>query len=238
MVKALYEYGMIIGESQIHVRSDREDAMLEAIKSIKYHRQQLIRYIQNDPLFQYTLKPIEIAPDAPEIIRAMTESCGIADVGPMASVAGSLADLGIKAMLKCGAKVAVIENGGEVAAFTERPVHITILSNNSPISGKIGFQITREDCPIGIATSSGEVGNAISFGEADSATVIANSASLADAASTAVCNAVIGENAEDSILLGLKRAGGIDGVRGALIIRKGHAGLIGRLPRIIKVKDG
>lgn len=45
----------------------------------------------------------------------------------MASVAGALADLAVKAMLNCGARTAVIENGGEVSAVSEIPVDVALL---------------------------------------------------------------------------------------------------------------
>jgi len=233
----LYEYGVIIGESQIHVKSDRREAVLQSIRDIKCHREQLVRYIQRHPSFRYELKPVKITRHAPRIVRKMAESSRMADVGPMASVAGALADLGLESMLRCGSRVAIVENGGEIAAFTERPITVTIVSSSPEISGKTGFYITREDCPIGIATSSSKTNHAISFGEADSVTVVAHDGSLADAAATAVCNSVLGTDVKASIQRGLEKSRKMRGVRGVLIIREGHVGLAGKLPKIIKVKE-
>lgn len=233
----LYEFGIVIGESKIHIRSDSKEAMLQSVKDIKRHREELLRYIQRNPSFRYELKPIKVTRYAPRIVQKMAESSRIADVGPMASVAGAVADLGLESMLECGPRVAVVENGGEIAAFTERPITVTIVSSSLDISGKTGFYITREDCPIGIATSSSKTNHAISFGEADSVTVIAHDASLADAAATAVCNSVLGTDVEASIQRGLQRSERIYGVRGVLIIREGHVGLMGKMPKIIKVKE-
>jgi len=232
----LYEYGAILGESKIHIKSDNEKAILQAVEEIKRHRKELLDYIQIHPEFQHILRPIEVVDNVPEIVRRMMESSKIADVGPMASVAGALADLGLRSMLKHGAKVAVVENGGEIAIYTERPISVTILSSNLNLSGKIGFYITRKDCPLGIATSSSKTGHAISFGEADSVTVVAENASLADAAATAVCNFVSGGDIEASIQRGLRRGFKIPGVKGILIIRESRVGMAGRLPQIIKVK--
>ena len=120
----------------------------------------------------------------------MAEAAEAAEVGPMAAVAGALADLAVDVMLRCGARLAVVENGGEVAAKTDRPIYVAILSANPSISGKMSFEITDVDCPIGIATSSSRFGHALSFGNADSVTVVADRASIADAAATSICNAV------------------------------------------------
>jgi len=233
----LFEYALTIEESTIHLKSDKRRAIHEAVKEIRQHRRELTGYIKGHPEFQYALSPLEASPEAPRIVRDMIRSSKIAKVGPMASVAGALADLGLEAMLRNGAKTAVIEDGGEIAGFTEQWVSIlvSILSSDTSLSGKLGFRISREDCPIGIATSSSKTGHALSFGEADSVTVVASRASLADAAATAICNSVVGTNIEESIQKGLKRAETIEGVRGVIIIREGRTGLWGRLPKIVKV---
>lgn len=233
----LYEFGVIIGESRIHMKCNRKGAIPHAIRRMRHHRQELLEYITRHPKFRYALEPMEVTEPVPRIVEKMAESARIASVGPMASVAGALADLGLESMVECGAQVAVIENGGEIAAFTDRPIPITLVSSSFAVAGKIGFWITQEDCPVGIATSSSRTNHAIGFGEADSATVIADDAALADAAATAVCNAVAGRNIEASIERGLKESGRIKGVRGTLITREGHVGLAGKLPRIIKIKE-
>ena len=237
MENHLHEYNMIQDESKIHMRSDSKGAILKAVDRIKDQREMLLGYIRNHAEFRYALRPVKVSHDAPIIVRRMAKSAAVADVGPMASVAGALADLAVESMLEHGARVAVLENGGEIAIRTEQPISVAILSSSLNLSGKVGFYITREDCPLGMATSSSKTGHAISFGEADSVTVVAGNASLADAAATAICNSVSGGNLKESIQMGLRRCREIPGVRGALIIRDGHVGLTGRLPRMIRVKE-
>jgi ApbE superfamily uncharacterized protein (UPF0280 family) len=236
MPEELFEQGFVIEESKIHLKTDMKEAISEATEAIKYHRKNLVNYIKNHPEFQHTLKPIMVSPKAPEVVKSMANSANKADVGPMAAVAGALADLGMKAMLRTGAKTAIVEDGGEIAVTTVHPVIVTILSSYPEITGKIGFRITEEDSPIGIATSSSKTGRVISFGEADSVTVIATDASLADAAATAICNTVRGEDVEASIQKGLGKSKTIEGVRGVIIIREGKTGLWGKLPKIISIK--
>ena len=235
MESSLHEYSMVLGESKIHIKGDNREAILQAIEDIRLHRETLVGYIRRNPEFEYTLRPFKADNNVPEIVKRMTSSSSTANVGPMASVAGTLADLGLEAMLKHKAKVALVENGGEIAAYSERPITLAILSSSPDLSGKIGFQIVPEECPLGIATTSSKTGHAISFGLADSVTAVAGNASLADAAATAICNSVLGDSVKESIQLGLRRCLEIPGVRGALIIREGHSGLIGKLPRIIAI---
>ena len=232
----LFEQGFALKESRIHLKSDRKEAIDEAIKDIMKSRRTLEDYIKGHPEFQQTLKPINVLPDAPEIVLSMAEAARKAGVGPMAAVAGALADLGMKTMLRAGAKVAVVEDGGEVAVTTDQPVTVAILSSFPGLSGKIGLRIVKVDSPLGVATSSSKTGRVISFGKADSVTVVAADACLADAAATAVCNAVAGENVSVSIQRGLDAAKAIEGVRGVIIIREGQTGLWGKLPEMIGIK--
>jgi len=62
---------------------------------------------------------------------------------------------------------------------------------------------------------------------------IADTASLADAAAKAVCNAVQGKNLEASVQAGLEVAETLPCVRASLIIRGKYIGTVGRLPKLV-----
>lgn len=233
----IYEYGLIIGPSKIHIKTDKKEAIPEAIREIKSHIIELQKYIERRPLFQYSLEPLDEDRDAPLIVRLMIEASKAAGVGPMASVAGAIADLGLKKLMEMGVEIAVVENGGEVAAYTSgREILVSISTSESNLSGKIGLLVTSEETPIGIATSTGKISQrAISFGMADSVTVIAENAAIADAAATSICNAVALKDTLKSIYRGVERAKSIRGVKGAIIFYKGHVGLTGKLPKMVKI---
>jgi hypothetical protein len=78
--------------------------------------------------------------------------------------------------------------------------------------------------PIGICTSSGTVGHSLSFGKADAVCVISKSATMADAAATAIGNMV---RDKSEIKIGLERGAQIEGVLGIAIIVGEHFGAIG-----------
>jgi len=222
-------------ESKIHIKSDSKEAIKAAVKEIRRHRERLVEFIKDHPYFRYKLKPVATDTKAPRIIKLMTAASRAANVGPMASVAGALADLGLEAMLREKARIAIVEDGGEIAAFTEKPIVVSVFSSNLTLPSKIGFLLERKDCPVGVATSSSKTDHTLSFGKADSVTVVAANASLADAAATAICNSVVGEDIEESIRRGLDRAKTIEGVRGVLIVREDRSGLWGELPKIVKI---
>jgi ApbE superfamily uncharacterized protein (UPF0280 family) len=125
-----------------------------------------------------------------------------------------------------------LENGGEIYLKVNRTATIGINAGASPLSGTIILTVKKEDCPLGLGTSSASVGHAISFGEADAATVIADNVSLADAASTAVCNTVEGEAIVSSLKKGITKSKTIKGVRGVLIIRGHHMIAWGNIPKL------
>jgi len=215
--------------------SDTARAIESGIKSIIYHRSQLELYIWRRPVYALSLDPLPIEESVPEVVKLASFAAEAGQVGPMAAVPGALAELAVKDMVSEGASVSLIENGGEIAAASTQPLIVGIYAGSSPVSGRMGFHLDLEDFPIGIATSSATVSHALNFGEADAAVVVADTASLADAAAKAVCNSVVGEDVQASVQSGLETAEGIRGVRGALVIRRNYVGTVGRLPRLIKL---
>jgi len=136
-------------------------------------------------------------------------------------------------MTLAGSKVAVVENGGEVSAVSNRPIDIALLAGDSPLSKQIGFRL--KEFPIGVATSSGLFSHALSFGEAETVTVFAINAGIADAVATAVGNLIKGDDCREAIERGLNEALSMEGVRGVFILYRGIVGKAGQVPQIIKV---
>lgn len=225
-----------IGQSNLLVVSDLIQAVNSAIDSIIENRKLLEDYISKNPLYNAALIPIKTSNDAPRIVKLAAETAELTQVGPMAAIPGALADLGLYEMLKHKPSVGLIENGGEIAASSKKPLNVGVYAGSTPLSGRIGFNLSSGDFPIGIATSSATVSHAFSFGAADAAVIISDSATLSDAASTAVCNAVKGSDIEASVQRGLEVCETIEGIRGALIIRGKYVGQTGKLPKIVLLK--
>jgi ApbE superfamily uncharacterized protein (UPF0280 family) len=139
-------------------------------------------------------------------------------------------------MSLCGASVSLVENGGEIAANSRIPLNVGIYAGPSPVSARVGFRLEPNDFPIGISTSSASVSHALTFGEADAAVAVADTAALSDAAATAICNAVNGVDVEESVQAGLETAERIANLRGALVVRGRYVGSVGRLPRLLNLK--
>ncbi len=119
----------------------------------------------------------------------MAAAAQTAGVGPMAAVAGAIAECVGRELLEFSPEV-IVENGGDIFLKVSHRRTVGIFAGDSPLTGRIGIQIEARDTPLGVCTSSGTVGHSLSFGRADAVVVLAPAAALADAAATAIGNRV------------------------------------------------
>jgi len=184
----LVSYTVTIGSTDLHVRTNR-DLRREALASAVAHRHRVEDYVHSHPRFATSLEPLTTQDDAPRIVREMAEAARIAGVGPMAAVAGAIAEAVGRDLLQHSDEITV-ENGGDVFIVTRTVRTVGLYAGRSILTGRIGIAIQPEDCPLGICTSSGTFGHSLSFGSADSCTVLARSTAVADALATALCNRI------------------------------------------------
>ena len=184
----LVKFEVIVKETDLLVRAERNFSK-ETRNSVLKYRHQLETYIVMNPEFQKSLIPLRDDPYAPEMVREMIQSSQLAHVGPMAAVAGAMAEWVSKDLLKLSKEV-IVENGGDIYLATSRERTVGIYAGDSSLSLKIGIVIEPEQTPLGICTSSGTVGPSLSLGKADAVCILAKSSALADAAATAVGNII------------------------------------------------
>jgi ApbE superfamily uncharacterized protein (UPF0280 family) len=230
--KNLFKRAFRLKESDCTIIADRQDGIETAISSIERNRGLLEEYLKKNPRFLHSFEPVAVD-DGPEVAQLMAEASVRAGVGPMAAVAGVIADLAAQDMIDAGCKVAVVENGGEVAAVSDQPIDIAFAAGDEPPSREMGFRL--KEFPVGVATSSGRFSHAFSFGDADAVTIFAVDAGIADAAATAVANLISGDDIQGIIRQGIDRALGIDGVKGVFILYRAVVGKAGQIPELIKV---
>jgi hypothetical protein len=227
----LVKFEVVVKETDLLVRAD-SNLSNETRESVLKYRHQLETYIATTPEFQRSLIPIKNDPYAPEIAREMIRVSQLAQVGPMAGVAGAMAEWVSKDLLKFSKEV-IIENGGDIYLATARERTIGIYAGQSPLSLKIGIVIGPGESPLGVCTSSGTVGPSLSFGRADAVCILSKSAALADAAATAVGNII---QEKKDIQLGLERGREIGGILGTLIIVGEKMGVWGNV-RLTKLSN-
>jgi uncharacterized protein len=113
-------------------------------------------------------------------------------ITPMAAVAGAVAEEILGAMVrKARLKRAYVNNGGDIALYLADGEHFTVgLIDRPDTHGVMRTVVIDADDPArGVATS-GRHGRSFSLGIADAVTVLARTASQADAAATIIGNAV------------------------------------------------
>jgi uncharacterized protein len=218
---------IIVGETDLFLSAEK-DLKKDAEKIVIKYRKQLEDYIKLNPVFKTSFGPLEEDPRAPDIIKDMIHAAKSAGVGPMAAVAGALAEFTGRELLNLSDQI-IIENGGDIFIKSKIERHISVFAGESPLTNKLFIKIKPHDTPAGICTSSGTVGYSFSFGKADACVIIAENASLADAAATAVCNRVC---KKEDIRPCLEYAVSIKGVKGVLIVYGKDFGVSGDIELI------
>jgi len=211
-------------ETDLYIRAER-DLSQPALQAVLYCRKEIEEYILVHPVFRTVLHPLPPDPKAPAIVRHMLAAAEKARVGPMAAVAGAIAEHVGRELARLSKEV-IVENGGDIYLNTRKPTTVGIFAGKAALSGRIGVRIPQERTPCGICTSSGTVGPSLSFGRADAVTVWAPDTALADAAATAIGNLISGPG---DIEPALEKAGQIPGLLGVVAILGDKVGLWGEM---------
>lgn len=213
--KDLLSFRVLIKETDLWVSAER--ALVKETEAIVFNlRYQIESYIQSHPAFLTTLESYPIDPFAPQIIQEMINRTRDVGIGPMASVAGAIAQETVKGLLQYCQQV-VVENGGDIYLNMNHPARVAIHAGESPLSQKLGLLISPDMMPLGICTSSGKIGHSLSMGKADAVCLVSPSAYLADGAATAVGNRI--KEPED-LEAAINWAGNIQGILGGVVIIK------------------
>ena len=220
--KGLTSFNIVVKETDLYIRASTNLKQKAYTLVLKY-RKILESYIRQHPAFVTSLEPLPVSDDAPPIIIEMSTAAEKVGVGPMASVAGAIAEFVGKELLTFSPEI-IIENGGDIYLKSLEKRIVGIYAGKLPLTGKIGLEINEQDTPLGICTSSGTVGHSLSYGKADAVVVLSRSATLADAAATAIGNLIIQPG---DIPNGLEFASSIDGLKGVIIIKSDKVGLWG-----------
>lgn len=222
--KGLVAYHTVVQETDLHIQARQEDQELTRDLIIK-HRGYLENYIKRYPAFTKALKPWPMKGFPPRMVRDMISAAKAVNVGPMAAVAGVIAEYVGKDLLNHSPEI-IVENGGDTFIKVDEPITVGIYAGNSPLSLKIGLRLNTTDRPLSVCTSSGTVGHSKSFGVADAVCVVSSSGALADAAATAMGNILTSKDRiQKAIDLGRDRKG----IHGVVVIIGDSLGIWGDL---------
>jgi ApbE superfamily uncharacterized protein (UPF0280 family) len=216
-----------IKETDLHILAQSDVTKTGGELAARY-RLQVEQYIGNHPEFRTSLTPLPVDDLAPPIIRDMLMAGQSAGVGPMAAVAGAISHYVGKGLIEAGQEEVVVENGGDIYLVRLEPSTVGVFAGQSPLSNRVGLLIDPADMPLGICTSSGTVGHSLSFGTADSVTVLASFTPLADAAATRLGNEVQNERQPGAAVeRALAVAENLSGIMGCVVICGESFGAVG-----------
>jgi len=220
----LISFNVAEKETDLYIRASR-NLKRKAYKLVLKYRSILEKYIERNPSFLTSLGPLPVSENAPHIVKSMSESSARVGIGPMASVAGAIAEFIGNELLAYSPEI-IVENGGDIYLRSLDKRIVGVYAGKSPLTGKIGLEIDGEETPLGICTSSGTVGHSLSYGKADAVIVLSKSATLADAAATAIGNLI---TQPGDIPRGIEFAEGVEELKGVIIIKDDKVGLWGEI---------
>jgi ApbE superfamily uncharacterized protein (UPF0280 family) len=225
----LVSFEVAVKQTDLYIRS-RRNLKDKALDSVLKHRRPLESYVGRHPLFLTTLNPYQAEAEAPAIVKEMARVSQLTGVGPMAAVAGAIAEAVGRDLLAFSPEV-IVENGGDIFLRISRKRLVGIYAGQSSFTRKIALEIMPRETPLGVCTSSGTVGHSLSLGSADAVVVLSPSTALADAAATALGNIV---KAADDIPQAIEKARSIEGLCGLVIIVGDKMGVWGKV-RIVSL---
>ena len=221
----LISFEVIEKETDLHI-SALSNLEAKARAAVLTYRNELEEYIKSDRSLLVSLDPVSVSPEAPGIVRIMARAAAKAGVGPMAAVAGAMAELVGRDLMKYSGEI-IVENGGDIFMKISRKTVIGIYAGeDSPFTGKLAIEVDPKDDGIGIATSSGTVSHSLSFGKADAVVIISEDASLSDAVATATGN-ILKTSADIEKSIDFARS--IEGVTGILVAIRDKIGNWGEI---------
>ncbi|MDA3937140.1 MAG: UPF0280 family protein [Actinomycetota bacterium] len=218
---ACFEVTMKETDLQVCALTDLTD---EAEDLVVQARWELENFIRRHPRFSETYVPFEVPDDAPSNIKSMADAAKQAGVGPMASVAGMIAEHVAYGLAKRSPEV-IVENGGDTYLIGGVDRTIALYAGADGVAN-VGLEIRGGLMPIAVCTSSGRIGHSESFGDADAVTVLARNGALADAVATGLANRI---HTHEDIHRAVEAAKQVHGVLGVVATVDGHIGAWGNV---------
>ena len=206
----LVPYRVVVKETDLMVYTAAK-LVNETKELVLEQRGYVEAFIKSYPDFARALIPWQPDLPAPGIIANMVKAARNAGVGPMAAIAGAIAEQVGHGLLKLTDQV-IVENGGDVFIKTNSSVTVGIYAGKSPLSLRIGIRLKSRSQPEAVCTSSGTIGHSLSLGKANAVCVVADSCSIADAAATSIGNLIDSPADIDSAIRAGRKIGGLTGI--------------------------
>src|SRR4030042_501123 len=143
--KDLYLTRIVDKETDLQILANKKIDRDFVGERIREYRFAIENYIAKDRRFLTALKPLAVELTAVPIIREMSEAAQKANVGPMACVAGAIAQFLGRDLLKKGCRDIIVENGGDIFLKTTKTRLIGIYAGGGKLWNKLKLKIKPSD---------------------------------------------------------------------------------------------
>lgn len=175
-----------VGETDLLILAHR-DLRTEARAAARRVRRAIESHAALHPGFLTARTPLRPPADASGTVAEMYAAAQVAGVGPMAAVAGAIAEAVARELAKLSPEV-IVENGGDLFVISRRERLVAIDPGRREWTRAPALVVPPGERAI--CTSSGTVGHSDSAGRADAAVIVAPKGAVADALATATANRV------------------------------------------------
>lgn len=182
-------FQVVVEETDLWIVAAR-DLSAEVLAYVHNLRGALKTHIAFNPEFLKSMTPLSAPDNAHPLVKAMCKASLATGVGPMAGVAGTIAQF-VADHFRTLSPDIIVENGGDIYMHSTRERTVGILADPAGKAG-LGVKLEPGDFPISICSSSARIGHSVSLGKGDLAAAAAREGALADCAATALCNVLQG----------------------------------------------
>ncbi|MBI5518680.1 MAG: UPF0280 family protein [Desulfovibrio sp.] len=207
----------------VTAEADLREPMLDLVRRL---RGELKNFMLTHPGFRESLVPFPVPDDAPFIAREMARAAALVNVGPMAAVAGTFAQL-VADHFRGQSPNLIVENGGDLYLHSTKERVVALLGD--PESGaRLGLRLGPGDFPVSLCASSATIGPSLSLGAGELVAVRSKSGAFADAAATALANLIDGPDDLDLVLARARKMAPL-GLEGVFAQAGGKLGVWGKM---------
>lgn len=183
-------FQVVLEETDLWV-TGQKDLSARILNYVQKLRLDIKSYAGLYPDFLSALVPVEEKKHCPEIVARMIRASASLEVGPMAAVAGGIAQMVAEKFAEQSPEL-LVENGGDIYMYSSRERTVGLLAE--PEEGvMLGLRIPADRFPCALCSSSSTIGHSLSLGEGSLVSVMASSGCIADAAATALANRLRGK---------------------------------------------
>jgi ApbE superfamily uncharacterized protein (UPF0280 family) len=149
-------------------------------------RGRLKAYMLLHPEFGPSLTPVAVGEGAPALVQEMAHAGQLCNVGPMAAVAGAIAQATAERFAPLSPDL-LVENGGDTYLFSTRERVVGLLPDPQN-EAALGVRIPASGFPTSLCASSSTIGHSLSLGHGELLVTRSPNGAFADAAATALLN--------------------------------------------------